>query len=33
MDISAKVYFEKETGNVLQITPEMSGDIIPTTKE
>lgn len=33
MDISAKIYYEKHTGQVLQITSEMTGNVSPTTKE
>lgn len=33
MDIGRKVYYEKTTGNIILITSEMSGDVIPSTRE
>lgn len=31
MEIGRKVYYDKETGNVILVTGEMSGDVIETT--
>lgn len=32
MDIGRRIYYDLETGNVIQVTEERSGDVLPTTK-